>query len=53
MSSASILQGKLAADADAAREAIDWVRTRPGLGTALVGMGRPEHVDADVAAFRR
>jgi aryl-alcohol dehydrogenase-like predicted oxidoreductase len=53
MSSASILQGKLAADAGAARAAIDWVRTRPGLGTALVGMGRPEHVDADVAAFRR
>jgi len=53
MSSASILQGKLAADAGAAADAIDWVRTRPGLGTALVGMGRPEHVDADCAAFRR
>ncbi|HTJ45058.1 MAG TPA: aldo/keto reductase [Kofleriaceae bacterium] len=53
MSSASILQGKLAPDASAARDAIDWVRTRPGLGTALVGMGRPAHVDIDCSAFRR
>lgn len=53
MSSASILQGRLAPDAAAAREAIEWVRTQPGLGTALVGMGRPAHVDIDCAAFRR
>jgi aryl-alcohol dehydrogenase-like predicted oxidoreductase len=53
MSSASIMQGKLAPDADAARASIDWVRTRPGLGTALVGMGKPAHVDVDCAAFRR
>jgi len=53
MASASILQGKLATEPGAAAAAIDWVRTRPGLGTALVGMGRPEHVDADAAAFRR
>jgi aryl-alcohol dehydrogenase-like predicted oxidoreductase len=53
MSSATLLQGKLAPDAAAARAAIDWARTRPGLGTALVGMGRPAHVDVDCAAFRR
>jgi aryl-alcohol dehydrogenase-like predicted oxidoreductase len=53
MSSASILQGKLAPDAASARAAIDWARTRRGLGTALVGMGRASHVDADCAAFRR
>jgi aryl-alcohol dehydrogenase-like predicted oxidoreductase len=52
MSSASIHQGKLAPDPDAARAAIDWARTRPGLGTALVGMGRPEHVEANAATFR-
>lgn len=53
MTSASIHQGKLAPDPSAARAAIDWVRTRPGVGTALVGMGRPEHVDANAATFRR
>jgi aryl-alcohol dehydrogenase-like predicted oxidoreductase len=52
MSSASILQGKLAPDPAAARSAIDWVRSRPGLTTALIGMGRPEHVEANAAAFR-
>jgi aryl-alcohol dehydrogenase-like predicted oxidoreductase len=53
MSSASILQGKLAPDAAAARGAIDWVRSRPGLTTALIGMSRVEHVEANAAAFRR
>jgi aryl-alcohol dehydrogenase-like predicted oxidoreductase len=53
MSSASILQGKLAHDDDSARAAIEWVRSRPGLGTALVGMGRAAHVEANSAAFRR
>jgi aryl-alcohol dehydrogenase-like predicted oxidoreductase len=53
MSSASILQGKLAPDATAARTSIDWVRSRPGLGTALVGMGRVEHVEANCSTFRR
>lgn len=48
MSSASILQGKLPA-----AEALRWTRTRRGLGTALVGMGRPEHVEANAAVFRR
>ena len=52
MSSASILQGKLAPDPDAARAAIAWVRSRPGLTTALIGMGQAEHVDANAAAFR-
>jgi aryl-alcohol dehydrogenase-like predicted oxidoreductase len=53
MSSASILQGKLATDATTAVAAIDWVRMRPGLGTALVGMGRADHVEANCGAFRR
>lgn len=53
MSSASILQGKLAPDPAAARGAIDWVRSRPGLTTALIGMSRPEHVVANAASFRR
>jgi aryl-alcohol dehydrogenase-like predicted oxidoreductase len=52
MSSASILQGKLAPDPEAARAAIAWVRSRPGLTTALIGMGRAEHVDVNAAVFR-
>jgi aryl-alcohol dehydrogenase-like predicted oxidoreductase len=52
MSSASILQGKLARDPAEARASIAWVRGQDGLGTALVGMGRPEHVEANAAAFR-
>jgi aryl-alcohol dehydrogenase-like predicted oxidoreductase len=52
MSSASILQGKLAPDPAAARGAIEWVRSRPGLTTALIGMSRAEHVEANAAAFR-
>jgi aryl-alcohol dehydrogenase-like predicted oxidoreductase len=53
MSSATIHQGKLAPDDGAARTAIEWARTRPGLGTALVGMGRPEHVEVNAGTFRR
>jgi aryl-alcohol dehydrogenase-like predicted oxidoreductase len=52
MSSASILQGKLAPDAAAGQAALDWTRTRPGLGTALVGMSRIEHVERNAAVFR-
>lgn len=52
MSSASIMQGKLAPDAAAARAALDWTRTRPGLGTALVGTSRAEHVEANAGVFR-
>jgi len=48
MSSASIFQGKL----DAAT-ALAWTRTRPKLGTALVGMSHVEHVAANVTSFRR
>jgi aryl-alcohol dehydrogenase-like predicted oxidoreductase len=47
MSSASILQGKLPA-----AEALAWTRTRPGLGTALVGMSKVAHVDANAAVFK-
>jgi aryl-alcohol dehydrogenase-like predicted oxidoreductase len=52
MSSASIMQGKLAPDPAAARAALDWTRTRPGLGTALVGTSRAEHVETNAAVFR-
>lgn len=52
MSSASILQGKLATDVAAGQAALDWTRTRPGLGTALVGMSRVEHVERNAAVFR-
>lgn len=45
MSSASILQGRIV-------EALTAVRTLPGLGTALVGMSRASHVDANAATFR-
>jgi aryl-alcohol dehydrogenase-like predicted oxidoreductase len=53
VTSSTIDQGKLAPDAGTARDAIRWARTQPGVGTALVGMGRPEHVDANAAAFAR
>jgi aryl-alcohol dehydrogenase-like predicted oxidoreductase len=48
MSSASIHQGKL----DPAG-ALAWTRGQPGLTTALVGMSRAEHVEANVTSFRR
>lgn len=44
MSSASILQGKLAGT-------LEWTRTRPQLGTALVGMSRVEHVEANARVY--
>ncbi|HWU86247.1 MAG TPA: aldo/keto reductase, partial [Kofleriaceae bacterium] len=46
MSSSSIHQGRLPAT-------LAETRTTPGLGTALVGMSRPAHVDANAASFRR
>jgi aryl-alcohol dehydrogenase-like predicted oxidoreductase len=42
MASGSMLQGRLAMDAHAA---IQFVRSAPGITTALVGMSRVEHVD--------
>ena len=53
MSSASIMQGKLAPDAASARAALEWTRTRPGLGTALVGTSRAEHVEINSLVFKR
>jgi aryl-alcohol dehydrogenase-like predicted oxidoreductase len=32
-----------------AENAIQFARSGPGIVTALVGMGRPEHVQADLA----
>ena len=34
-----------------AENAIQFARSSPGLVTALVGMGRPEHVKADLAVI--
>lgn len=34
---------------NAAENAIQFARSAPGIVTALVGMGRPEHVKANVA----
>lgn len=45
MTSASIMQGKLPDPA----KALEFVRTTPGVGTALVGMKKPEHVEAIAA----
>lgn len=45
MSSASILQGRLA-------ETLAMTRELHGLGTALVGMSDPAHVDANARVFR-
>jgi aryl-alcohol dehydrogenase-like predicted oxidoreductase len=64
MASASILQGRLSdglpgdlrgklnGDTDAQR-AIQFVRSTPGLGTALVGMGSAGHVKENLAVARR
>jgi aryl-alcohol dehydrogenase-like predicted oxidoreductase len=57
MTSASILQGRLARNLPAAlaehlgglatdaQRAIQFVRSTPGVGTALVGMKRSQHVE--------
>ncbi|HUQ06917.1 MAG TPA: aldo/keto reductase [Kofleriaceae bacterium] len=53
MTSASIMQGKLAHDSNAACAALEWTRTRPGVGTALVGTSRADHVESNARVFRR
>jgi len=64
MSSASILQGQLTrglpsklqtalGEQTDAQRAIQFVRSTPGLGTALVGMKRAEHVRENLAVARR
>ncbi len=45
VASGSMLQGRLAMNAQAA---IQFVRTAPGITTALVGMSRVEHVDENL-----
>ncbi len=45
MASGSILQGQLAMEA---QTAIQFVRSAPGITTALVGMSRVEHVDLNL-----
>lgn len=45
VASGSILQGKLAMEA---QTAIQFVRSAPGITTALVGMSRVEHVDLNL-----
>jgi predicted aldo/keto reductase-like oxidoreductase len=63
VASASLLQGKLARglpgfvqgafglDSDAHR-ALQFTRSSPGVTTALVGMGRAEHVEENLALAR-
>ena len=63
-SSASLLQGRLAADlpdgireklrglATDAQRSIQFVRSTPGITTALVGMSRREHVEENLATAR-
>jgi aryl-alcohol dehydrogenase-like predicted oxidoreductase len=64
VASASLLQGKLGSglppevgealsglDTDAQR-ALQFVRSSPGITTALVGMSRPEHVEENLALAR-
>jgi len=64
MSSASILQGQLTqglpkdlqerlGDGSDAQRSIQFVRSTPGLGTALVGMRLAEHVRDNLATARR
>ena len=64
MSSASILQGQLSrglpsdvtevlGDGTDAQRAIQFVRSTPGMGTALVGMKQAEHVRDNLAVARR
>ncbi len=62
--SASILQGQLAQNLPEsidkffaplqtdAQKAIQYVRSTPGVTTALVGMGRPEHVEENLQAAK-
>jgi predicted aldo/keto reductase-like oxidoreductase len=45
VASGSMLQGRLAMNAQAA---IQFVRSAPGITTALVGMSRVEHVDENL-----
>ncbi len=64
MSSASILQGQLSrnlpaevrevlGDGTDAQRSIQFVRSTPGLGTALVGMKQAEHVKDNLAVSKR
>lgn len=64
ISSASILQGQLSrnlpaglrqvlGDGTDAQRSIQFVRSTPGLGTALVGMKRAEHVTDNLAVSKR
>jgi aryl-alcohol dehydrogenase-like predicted oxidoreductase len=63
MSSASVLQGQLTrslptevrslfGDGTDAQRSIQFVRSTPGLGTALIGMKQPEHVRENLAVAR-
>ena len=52
IASASLLQGRVAAQVGA-REAIEFVRSTPGITTALVGMSRVEHVEENLALITK
>ncbi|HWF88438.1 MAG TPA: aldo/keto reductase, partial [Pyrinomonadaceae bacterium] len=48
VTSASLLQGRIPVET-----AIEFVRSNPGITTALIGMSRVEHVEANLAADER
>jgi len=48
VTSASLMQGRIPP-----RRAIEFVRSQPGITTALIGMGRVEHVEENLAADLR
>ena len=52
IASASLLQGRVAAKVGA-RDAIEFVRSTPGITTALVGMSRVEHVEQNLALITK
>jgi aryl-alcohol dehydrogenase-like predicted oxidoreductase len=47
--SASILQSRLAPDPAGAQRAIQFARSTPGVTVSLVGMGRRQHVEENLA----
>lgn len=52
IASASLLQGRVAAQVGA-RDAIEFVRSTPGITTALIGMSRVEHVEQNLALITK
>jgi len=51
--SADVVAQRLAAEPNAARRALQFNRSTPGLGTTLVGISTPEHLDDLLAVAAR